>query len=122
MKTPLQWRTPGGSAEPAEGLQIARDLGVKLSLVVIVKSQGCVDLRQFQTRVLLVDRVCAPAVSNVVQNDLHHFHVGALNPRYASVISDYPRDRFNRSHGNRLAAFLLRINPIVSEWLMHFRS
>ena len=36
---------------------------------------------------LLMDLIRAPPVGNVVQDNLHHLHVGVFNPRHAAFIA-----------------------------------
>ena len=79
-------------------------LPFKLGLVVVVEGESGVDLGERKVRVLFVNGIGAPAVSDVVEHDLDHFDVGLVDPSRTSVISHDVGSRFRSDHGHNVPA------------------
>ena len=87
-----------------DALRLVFDFGVKLSGVIVIEAKGSMNLRETKMLVLLVNRLGAPAVGQMVEHHFDDFDVRIINPRDTAIVAANVGHTFKGSHARRIAA------------------
>ena len=97
----MQRGWPGGITQRLNALILPRNLGVHLRLVIVIPRERGIYLGKRKVRMVLLNRLGIPAVTEVVERDFDDLDVGVVNPRASRFIEANVRLRFTAAVGAR---------------------